>query len=91
MGHGRVDEEAWWGHAGEITLTAIWLIGLTNAINFLDGIDGLATSLTIVAMTAFGFIALTTDQGFFMRLSAGISGACLGFLPYNLRRRPAVA
>jgi len=81
----------WWGHAGEVILTAVWLIGLTNAINFLDGIDGLATLLTIVAMTAFGFIALTTDQDSFMLLSAGLGGACLGFLPYNLRRRPAAA
>ncbi len=81
----------WWGIAGENILTAVWLIGLTNAINFLDGIDGLATSLTMVAMAAFGFIALTTDQDFFMLLSAGLGGACLGFLPYNLRRRPAIA
>ena len=81
----------WWGDIGEIALTAIWLIGLTNAFNFLDGIDGLATSLTIVAAVAFGLIAITTGQGFFMRLCAALCGACIGFLPHNFRRKPAAA
>ncbi len=65
--------EALWGNVAEIVLTAIWLIGLTNAINFLDGIDGLATSLTIVAAGSFGLVAISTGQSFFLLLSSTFS------------------
>ncbi|MFC1559010.1 MraY family glycosyltransferase [Gemmatimonadota bacterium] len=83
--------EALWGNVAEIVLTGIWLIGLTNAINFLDGIDGLATSLTIVAAASFGLVAVATGQSFFLLLCAALCGACMGFLPHNFRRRPASA
>jgi len=83
--------ETWWGDALEIAITAIWLIGLTNALNFLDGIDGLATSVSLVALLAFGLVAVQYDQYNFLLLCATLAGGCLGFLPYNLRRRPAAA
>ena len=81
--------EALWGDVAEIVLTGIWLIGLTNAINFLDGIDGLATSLTIVAAGSLGLVAVVGGQSFFLLLCAALCGACIGFLPHNFRRRPA--
>ncbi|MFC1499632.1 MraY family glycosyltransferase [Candidatus Zixiibacteriota bacterium] len=80
---------ALWGNVAEIVLTALWLIGLTNAINFLDGIDGLATSMTIVTAGSFGLVAVATGQPFFLLLCAALCGACAGFLPHNFRRRPA--
>lgn len=79
----------WWGGTLEIAITALWLLGLTNAINFLDGLDGLATSLTMVATAAFGLVALQTGQEFFLLLCAVLCGACAGFLPFNFRRKPA--
>ncbi len=81
--------EALWGDVAEIALTAIWLIGLTNAINFLDGIDGLAASLTVVAAGSLGLVAVASGQSFFLLLCAALCGACVGFLPHNFRRRPA--
>jgi UDP-GlcNAc:undecaprenyl-phosphate GlcNAc-1-phosphate transferase len=82
---------AWWGVTLEVLITAIWLIGVTNAFNFLDGVDGLATSLTVVAATAFGLVAVQTNQPFFLLLCAALAGACAGFLPFNFRPRPASA
>ncbi|MFO7768234.1 MAG: MraY family glycosyltransferase [bacterium] len=81
--------ETWWGDSLEVAITAVWLIGMTNALNFLDGIDGLAGSLTILAAAAFGLVAVQTDQPFFLLLCAALAGGCAGFLPYNFRGRPA--
>ena len=81
----------WWGDLLELVVTAVWLIGLTNALNFLDGIDGLATSLTLVAVLAFGVVAVQTGQPFFLLLCAALAGGCVGFLPFNFGRRPALA
>jgi UDP-GlcNAc:undecaprenyl-phosphate GlcNAc-1-phosphate transferase len=81
----------WWGTGLEVLITAVWLIGVTNAVNFLDGVDGLATSLTIVTALAFGLVAVQTNQPFFLLLCAALAGACVGFLPYNFRPRPASA
>lgn len=83
--------QIWWGDLIEILLTTIWLIGLTNAINFLDGIDGLATSLVFIAAMAFGVVAVQTAQPFFLLLCSALGGACLGFLPFNFRRTQASA
>jgi UDP-GlcNAc:undecaprenyl-phosphate GlcNAc-1-phosphate transferase len=81
----------WWGTGLEVLITAGWLIGVTNAVNFLDGVDGLATSLTITTALAFGLVAVLTGQPFFLLLCATLAGACVGFLPYNFRPRPASA
>ncbi len=83
--------QVWWGDLLEIVITAVWLIGLTNAINFLDGIDGLAASLVIIASAAFGLVAIQTNQPFFLLLGSALAGACMGFLPFNFRRAPASA
>jgi len=69
----------------EIFLTFLWLIGISNALNFLDGMDGLASGLGAIAALFFGVSALQTNQPFVMFLSLGLMGGCLGFLPYNLR------
>lgn len=66
--------------------TALGIIGLTNAVNFLDNMDGLAAGL--VAISSFGifFIASFTRQDFLIYLSAALIGACVGFLIFNLRK-----
>lgn len=81
--------ETWWGDVLEVLVTTVWLVGVTNAMNFLDGIDGLAGTLTIIAAGAFGLVAVQTDQPFFLLLCAALAGGCAGFLPYNFRRQPA--
>lgn len=66
-------------------LTILWFLTVTNAIQFLDGMDGLATGLGAIASFFISVTALQTSQSYLMFLSAALLGACLGFLPYNFR------
>jgi UDP-GlcNAc:undecaprenyl-phosphate GlcNAc-1-phosphate transferase len=78
------------GRAGNVALTALWLLGITNAMNFFDGMDGLATGLSMITAGFLGYFATLTFQPFLGWVAAAIVGSCLGFLPFNLRpRRPA--
>lgn len=82
--------ENWWGNALEILFTVFWMIGITNAINFLDGLDGLASGSVMIFAAIFSLIALQSDQPHMRFLSLALMGSCLGFLPYNFRRsKPA--
>ena len=66
-----------------VALTIFWLIGITNAVNLLDNMDGLAAGIAIIAS---GFLALsfiTTGQINEALLLATFAGALLGFLVYN--------
>jgi UDP-GlcNAc:undecaprenyl-phosphate GlcNAc-1-phosphate transferase len=68
-----------------LLLTVLWFLTVTNALQFLDGMDGLAAGLGVIAGIFFSIAALQTAQPFLMFLSAALVGACLGFLPYNFR------
>ena len=76
--------------AGIVAL--VWLVGLTNAFNLLDNMDGLAASLAAIAASFFAIDALTVHTNdAVLALSLAIAGACVGFLPFNLRpKRSAV-
>jgi UDP-GlcNAc:undecaprenyl-phosphate GlcNAc-1-phosphate transferase len=76
-----------WGNIGEWALTAFWVVGITNAINFLDGMDGLASGLTAITAMFFGLVALQNGQDSMVYLALPLVGACLGFLPYNFRMK----
>jgi len=82
---------AWPGsQAANVLLTLLWFVTVTNALQFLDGMDGLAAGLGAVAALFFSLAALQTNQPYLMFLAAPLVGACLGFLPYNFRfGRPA--
>ncbi len=74
-------------------IALVWLVGVTNAFNLLDNMDGLAASLAAIACGYFALDAVTVhpnDQVLALALSLGL--ACLGFLPFNLHptRRAAV-
>ncbi|HXZ43812.1 MAG TPA: MraY family glycosyltransferase [archaeon] len=78
------------GIVANAVLTLIWLLGITNAMNFFDGMDGLATGLSIIVAGFLGFFAALTVQPFMGWLAVAVVGSCLGFLPFNLRpTRPA--
>jgi UDP-GlcNAc:undecaprenyl-phosphate/decaprenyl-phosphate GlcNAc-1-phosphate transferase len=66
-------------------LTLLWFVTVTNAVQFLDGMDGLAAGLGAIAGVFFSITAIQTGQRFLTFLSAALVGACLGFLPYNFR------
>ena len=78
------------GTTANAALTLLWLLGITNAMNFFDGMDGLATGLSIITAGLLGFFAALTFQPFLGWFAAAIVGSCLGFLPFNFRpKRPA--
>ncbi|MBI4531380.1 MAG: undecaprenyl/decaprenyl-phosphate alpha-N-acetylglucosaminyl 1-phosphate transferase [Candidatus Latescibacteria bacterium] len=74
-----------WGIVLSWGLTAAWVIGITNAVNCLDGLDGLATGMAVMICFFFGLIALRTGQEFMVFLALSLCGSCLGFLPHNFR------
>lgn len=67
----------------EIAITVVWLIGLTNAINFLDGIDGLAAGFGAFCSMLFFVAMWTANQSLVAFAMAALAGGCLGYLPYN--------
>ncbi|HET9506520.1 MAG TPA: hypothetical protein VFO81_01140 [Gaiellaceae bacterium] len=68
-------------------LGLLWLVGITNAFNLLDNMDGLAASLATVACAVLAVAATAADDGELgLVLALALGAACLGFLPFNLRR-----
>ena len=66
-----------------IPVTIIWIVALTNAVNFIDGLDGLSTGVCSISSLSMGIIALMLGQGSEAVVLGALLGACLGFLPYN--------
>lgn len=66
-------------------ITFIWLAGISNAINFLDNMDGLSAGVSGVAASFIVLLATFNDQYLVGALSAALLGACLGFLRYNFK------
>jgi len=64
-------------------ISIIWVLGITNAFNLLDNIDGLAAGVAAVASGAFFFIGIINDQQYSALLAIGLAGAMLGFLRSN--------
>jgi UDP-GlcNAc:undecaprenyl-phosphate GlcNAc-1-phosphate transferase len=67
-----------------IALTFVWVLYVTNAVNFSDNMDGVAAGLSVVAASFFTLIAAMNGQYLVSSLAAAVMGACLGFLRYNL-------
>ncbi len=70
---------------GNIVLTVFWIVGITNAMNFFDGMDGLAAGLGAVIAFFLGVVAFQTAQPFVGWIAVAVMGSCLGFLPYNFK------
>jgi len=80
-----------WGFWLNLIFTIIWIVGITNAMNFFDGMDGLATGLSAIMATFIGIVAFQTNQPFMGWMAIAILGSCLGFFPFNFRlRNPAL-
>jgi UDP-GlcNAc:undecaprenyl-phosphate/decaprenyl-phosphate GlcNAc-1-phosphate transferase len=67
----------------EISLTLVWYLGMMNAINFVDGLDGLLAGLTAISGTFLFAIAITKGHAVVAVVLIALVGAVLGFLPYN--------
>lgn len=66
-----------------IPMTILWIVAVTNAINLIDGLDGLAAGVSGIALATIGFIAIIQQNIFIMMLCSVLIGALLGFLKYN--------
>lgn len=64
-------------------VTVFWVVAITNALNLMDNMDGLAGGVAAVASTFFFLIATLTNQNLVAPLAAVLVGACIGFLYYN--------
>jgi UDP-GlcNAc:undecaprenyl-phosphate/decaprenyl-phosphate GlcNAc-1-phosphate transferase len=73
-------------------IAVLWLVGMTNAFNLLDNMDGLAATMAAIACGYFAIDAATThDNRLVLVLALAVGLACAGFLPFNLRPRSAAA
>ena len=72
-------------HLGIIgyVITFLWIVGLTNAFNFMDGINGIAGGTTIIACLFFGHICYTLGSNFAYIISYTITAGTLGFMLFN--------
>ncbi|MEG0764505.1 MAG: MraY family glycosyltransferase, partial [Pseudoflavonifractor sp.] len=65
-------------------VTVIWIVAITNAVNLIDGLDGLACGVSTISSMTLLVIALVVSDGPVALLMAALAGGCIGFLPYNL-------
>lgn len=79
IGGGLVYLDWWWA----IPLTLFWVLGFTNTVNFMDGLDGLAAGVSAIAAVTFFVFAYDTGQTAAGILSALVAGLCVGFLWHN--------
>ncbi len=68
-----------------MALTLFWILGITNAINLLDNMDGLSAGVSAVAAAFMTLLGAVNGQYLVSALAAAILGACLGFLRYNFQ------
>ncbi len=64
-------------------LTVLWFVGITNAFNLLDNMDGLAAGIAAIASLTIFAIATTNDQFLVAGLAVGLAGCAVGFLRHN--------
>ena len=69
-----------------VPFTLFWVVGMINALNFIDGLDGLAAGVSTIAAVCLGFIALSqpVNEPFVAWLQFTLAGALLGFLFFNV-------
>ena len=66
-----------------IPVTIFWIVGITNAVNLQDGMDGLAAGMACLAGIVFSAIGMVQQNTLLIFMSVALSASCLGFLRYN--------
>lgn len=64
-------------------ITIFWVVGLINALNLIDGLDGLAAGASLIIAVGFTALAILSNSYLMLILFAALGGGCLGFLRYN--------
>jgi UDP-GlcNAc:undecaprenyl-phosphate GlcNAc-1-phosphate transferase len=67
-----------------LPLTVAWIVGVINAVNLIDGLDGLAAGVVLTVLGGFGLLAAADGVDPTLYLIAATMGAAVGFLAYNL-------
>src|SRR3954451_17848483 len=70
----------------DLLLTIVWVVGIVNAVNLMDNMDGAAATVVGISATGTGALAIVANDPTLAALCFGLAGACLGFLPRNLSR-----
>ena len=66
-----------------IPITVIWIVAITNSVNLIDGLDGLAVGVSTISSIVMLIIALIVSDPNVAIIMAALAGACIGFMPYN--------
>jgi UDP-GlcNAc:undecaprenyl-phosphate/decaprenyl-phosphate GlcNAc-1-phosphate transferase len=77
--------QTWWGEGLAWLITATWLLGIINATNFADGVDGLAAGFSVIAAIFFFLITFHLNQTGPALLAAILIGCGIGFLVFNFK------
>jgi UDP-GlcNAc:undecaprenyl-phosphate GlcNAc-1-phosphate transferase len=72
------------GPVVDFALTVLWVVGLVNAFNLMDNLDGACGSVGAVCAGGIGILALIHGQSVVAVIALALAGACTGFLPWNL-------
>jgi len=67
-----------------IPVTVIWIVAITNAVNLIDGLDGLSVGVCTIASLSILIISAVVSEFTIVVIMAALAGACIGFLPYNI-------
>lgn len=67
-----------------IPVTILWIVGITNAVNLIDGLDGLAVGVSSIASVTMLAVSLLIGETAIAVTMGALTGACVGFMPYNL-------
>lgn len=70
-----------------VPVSVLWIVAITNAVNLIDGLDGLAAGICSIAAVSLVFIAIMVNQPAIALLAIIIAGSCFGFLPSNFRQK----
>ena len=70
----------------DLVLTIVWVVGITNAFNLMDNLDGATGTVGAVCSLGIGTLALMQGAVPLALIAFSVAGACLGFLPYNLSK-----
>jgi UDP-GlcNAc:undecaprenyl-phosphate GlcNAc-1-phosphate transferase len=76
----------WHGNFMDLALTTLWVIGLVNAFNLMDNIDGAAGAVGGMSAAGVGVLAATQGETAIAAMAFALAGACAGFLRFNLAR-----
>ncbi len=68
---------------GSVAISIIWLLAILNAVNIIDGLDGLACGVSTIMTLSVTAILILLEAPQIAVIAAALAGACTGFLPYN--------